>query len=312
MICTCGNLKLIILHVHLMSFKRWFMVRFKSLSLSLSLSYEERQHEKRVSDNRGVGFSDHVQGRYTTRGMAQDAIDVMDHLGWTSNIHLVGLSMGGMITQEIAKLDLPRFRSMTLVSTIAGGISSLWLFLLRAPKGLMTLLRTFISSDPHESLRQGSKLLFPESVLEQKVKHPKTGEITTRGDLLRRDLIERGNQALKDGSTPLKMKTVIKQALAVCTHRTSDADLKRFSNHFVDAVLVITGDSDILVHESNSEILAKSIKGSTLLRIPNAGHGANEQEANLVNKAIEANIRRGILVTSRVSSSSSSSLRSRI
>ena len=251
-----------------------------------------------VYDNRGVGFSDHVLGRYTTRGMAQDAIDVMDHVGWTSNVHLIGLSMGGMITQEIAKLDLPRFRSMTLISTIAGGISSLWLFLLRAPKGLITLFRTFTSRDPHESLRQGSKLLFPESVLEQKVKHPETGELVTRGDLLRRALIDRGNQALRDGSTPLKIKTVIKQALAVCTHRTSDVDLRRFSNHFGDAVLIVTGDSDILVHESNSEILAKSMKGSTLLRVPNAGHGANEQEAGLINKAIEENIRRGILFTS--------------
>ena len=48
----------------------------------------------------------------------------------------------------------------------------------------------------------------------------------------------------------------------------------------------------------NTKILANSMKGSTLLRVPNAGHGANEQEAGLINKAIEENIRRGLLFTS--------------
>lgn len=240
--------------------------------------------------------------------MAQDAIDLMDHIGWTSNVHLVGLSAGGMITQEMAKLDLQRFRSMSLLSTIAGGISSLGLFLMRAPKGLMTLLRTFTTSDPRESLIQGSKLLFPESVLDQEVKDPTSGNIVTRGDLLRRNLIERGKEALKDGSSPLSIKTVIKQAIAVCTHRISNDDMKRFSHHFGDAVLIITGDSDILVHESNSTILANGIKDSTLLKISNAGHGANEQEPKIVNEAIEANVRRGNMRFDV----SSSSLRSRL
>ena len=114
--------------------------------------FSKRPHEFQtlVYDNRGVGFSDQVRGRFTTNSMARDALDVMNHIGWKSNIHLIGLSMGGMITQEIAKLDLPRFRSMTLISTIAGGISSL-LFLLRAP-GLITLFRTLplaiLSTDP--------------------------------------------------------------------------------------------------------------------------------------------------------------------
>ena len=52
-----------------------------------------------VYDNRGVGFSDHVLGRYTTRGMAQDAIDVMDHVGWTW--YLLAVAVSSQSTKRI-------------------------------------------------------------------------------------------------------------------------------------------------------------------------------------------------------------------
>ena len=66
-------------------------------------------------DNRGVGLSLAPAGRWTTRHLAQDGIALLDDLGWTENVHLVGLSMGGMVTQELALLDLPRFSSVSLI-----------------------------------------------------------------------------------------------------------------------------------------------------------------------------------------------------
>lgn len=56
-----------------------------------------------IFDNRGIGESGKPLMRYSTSSMAQDTIELLDHLGWTSqrSIHVIGISMGGMIAQEL-------------------------------------------------------------------------------------------------------------------------------------------------------------------------------------------------------------------
>jgi pimeloyl-ACP methyl ester carboxylesterase len=59
-----------------------------------------------ILDNRGMGKSDKPLGRYTTSMMAKDVVEVLDHIGWTSerSVHVIGISMGGMIAQELVGL----------------------------------------------------------------------------------------------------------------------------------------------------------------------------------------------------------------
>ena len=65
------------------------------------------QYSSLVTDNRGIGDSDKPKSRYSTSEMAKDIIEVVDHIGWTGQreLHVIGISMGGMIAQEIVSLS---------------------------------------------------------------------------------------------------------------------------------------------------------------------------------------------------------------
>ena len=58
-----------------------------------------------VFDNRGMGESDKPLSRYSTSEMAKDTIELLDHVGWTGQrqLHIIGISMGGMIAQEMVR-----------------------------------------------------------------------------------------------------------------------------------------------------------------------------------------------------------------
>lgn len=69
-------------------------------------------------DNRGIGKSGRPPGPYTTAMMAKDAKALVDHLK-ISGFHLVGVSMGGMISQEYALAYESDLKSLTLCCTYA-------------------------------------------------------------------------------------------------------------------------------------------------------------------------------------------------
>jgi predicted alpha/beta-fold hydrolase len=63
------------------------------------------QYSSLVIDNRGIGDSDKPKVRYSTSEMAKDVVELVDHLGWTGKreLHVIGISMGGMIAQELVR-----------------------------------------------------------------------------------------------------------------------------------------------------------------------------------------------------------------
>ena len=77
-----------------------------------------RTHRVCVYDNRGVGRSDKPAGPYDVRTLADDAVAVMDACGF-GRAHVVGLSMGGMIAQELAIRHSDRVGALVLAATYA-------------------------------------------------------------------------------------------------------------------------------------------------------------------------------------------------
>ena len=70
-------------------------------------------------DNRDVGQSHSPQTSYTTANMAADVLGLMERLELPP-AHVVGLSLGGMIAQEVALTAPERVKSLILVDTLAG------------------------------------------------------------------------------------------------------------------------------------------------------------------------------------------------
>jgi 3-oxoadipate enol-lactonase len=84
-----------------------------------------------IFDNRDVGQSSMAAGPYEITDMAQDTLALADALELES-FHLVGVSMGGAIAQEVALATPDRVRTLTLAMTWPRGgawaakLSELW------------------------------------------------------------------------------------------------------------------------------------------------------------------------------------------
>ena len=79
-----------------------------------------REHYRLVTfDNRGVGKTSKPDGVYSIRMMAEDTVGLMEHLG-IEKAHMLGVSMGGMIAQEIAISYPERVDKLVLGCTSAG------------------------------------------------------------------------------------------------------------------------------------------------------------------------------------------------
>lgn len=217
-----------------------------------------RGHRLAWMDNRGIGRSDRSVGVLSMRQMAADAVAVLDALGW-AQAHVVGVSMGGMIAQEIALGHRERVRSLTLMATHAGGPTAF----LPPMAGLGHFLSTWQIS-PKRRVEAMMKLLYPADYLE-------------RAD--REDIAARLGREFADDVSPA---TLLSQTAAVATHNT------RARLHLLEGLptLLVRPGRDILIDPRHIDELHKRIPGARLLHLPEAGHGFIYQCRDVVNKAL--------------------------
>ena len=78
----------------------------------------EKHFQCVLIDNRGVGLSDKPEGPYAASRMALDVAEVADALG-IEKAHVAGISMGGIVVQELALLRPELLLSAVIISSWA-------------------------------------------------------------------------------------------------------------------------------------------------------------------------------------------------
>src|SRR5919108_6336116 len=87
-----------------------------TLAWALQVQPFSARHRTILFDNRDVGQSSMAQGTYDIADMAQDALALADALE-LDTFHLLGVSMGGAIAQEMVLAAPERMRTLTLAVT---------------------------------------------------------------------------------------------------------------------------------------------------------------------------------------------------
>lgn len=224
-----------------------------------------------VFDNRGCGQSSHTHSRYTTKQFARDTLELIDFLGW-EKVHVVGVSMGGMISQEFALiLGTDRLLSLVLVATHAGG------WKVRTPwTGQKLYLSEYFAKTDEQRTAIYLQTLYSNATLKDKEKY----------DFYHNLSLSR----LRTYGGACTKQALQSQTMAVMTHSVAAKQLNKFKEWNIP-VLVMTGLSDVLVAPSNSKYLAKQT-GGELLEFPDTGHGILRERASEVNEAIARHILR--------------------
>lgn len=216
-------------------------------------------HEVVWYDNRGLGGSSAGAGRHDLGSLAADAVALLDHLRWP-DAHIVGVSMGGMISQHIALNHRARVRSLALIATHPGG----WRM---APtlRGLRLFMRANTSRGP-ERLEALAHLLFSNTHLH--------------------DLAAKGWTAdeLAAIAVPSDPKVRLGQVRAILGHDTRP----RLPELRGLPTLIVRPGRDVLVPPRGSDALANGIPGASVLDLRSAGHGVAAEEAARVNAALRA------------------------
>jgi 3-oxoadipate enol-lactonase len=226
-----------------------------TLSWTLQLPAWSERFRTIVFDNRDVGQSSEAGGAYEVADMAADTLALADALE-LDRFHLLGLSMGGAISQEVVLAAPERISTLTLVVTFGG--AGAW------------------GRTQGESWSKRVAGMSREDRVEELLLlclSEQTFENVEFVDFLRQTLLANPH--------PQSVQAFVRQLLATSRHEARE----RLGSLELP-VHVIGAEHDVLVPVWKSRELAELIPGARLTVIDGAAHGVNLEAAEPFNAAV--------------------------
>jgi 3-oxoadipate enol-lactonase len=193
-------------------------------------------------DHHGIGASTPLDGPITIREMAEDAAGLLGALGLDS-AHVMGISMGGMIAQELALAHPERIRTLTLGCTYCGGEGSA----LAAEEDLQGLVAALGSGDRERAIRAGWEINVSPAMAADEQAFERFHEIAER--------------------RAVAVPVIMQQMQACLAHDTRE----RLAQLAIPT-LVVHGTADRLLPVQNGRLIASLIPGARLEIFDDVGH----------------------------------------
>lgn len=215
-----------------------------------------RRYRVTVVDNRGVGRSSLPDGEFSVRDMAADAAALCDAIG-IGPAHVMGFSMGGAITQELAIARPDLTRSLVIVGS--------WAYSDR-------LFRTFIESsayfagiadDDRKFLMYFLASTYSSAVFED-------GRVDAFCD------------AMLENPHPQSTEAFQRTARAILDHDTRD----RLGSIAVPT-LVLYGEEDVICPPRHSREIASLIPRARIVGVPGQAHQPFQEGPTAFNATVE-------------------------
>jgi 3-oxoadipate enol-lactonase len=206
------------------------------------LSALERDFELVLYDHRGVGRSSADEGPFTIAGLAADAAGLLEGLG-IERAHVLGISMGGMVAQELALTAPERVLTLTLGCTYCGGPEARF----TDDRVVNALAMAILSGDLERRLRAGWGFNVSAAFAGGEGNFERFSEVAMQ--------------------YPIALEVIVAQVQAVIGHDTSQR-LAGISS----PTLVVHGSDDQMLAAVNGELVAGLIPGARLELLDGVGH----------------------------------------
>jgi pimeloyl-ACP methyl ester carboxylesterase len=230
----------------LLASKGYRVIRFDNRDMGLSSHYEGDEATPAMNEIFAAQFSGkQLRIPYTLRDLATDTTGLMDALG-IETAHVVGLSMGGMIAQELAINFPERLRTVTSIMSSTGDPS------LPPPTPAAMAVLGRVPPDDKEG--------YVESYV--------NAWSVLNGDQLPFDRVRTAGTAARSYDRGVNRPGVSRQMLAIIASGNRTAKLGEVSL----PALVIHGTNDPLVPPEAGHATARAIPGAKLELVEGMGH----------------------------------------